>query len=246
MKFLFLVCFFAMYSEFYSQVSINQDGSTPDASAILDLNSTDKGVLVPRISDTSSVTNPADGLMIFYTETNSFWYYNGNKWQRLEIGSSFESSSNGPSSIFYNGKIMEVSHQLASLPWSPSLATVSTVTTDGVRNTDAITAVHGAGSYCSYYCDTLTDAGRDDWYSPSRDELIGIGMQWYMLPGALTNPSSWSVNEFWSSTQATSVGTQYGLALTIEEIFQAGANPASISSKGDLKTSNKVCVCVRK
>ncbi|SFN12505.1 hypothetical protein SAMN05421594_1178 [Chryseobacterium oleae] len=48
-----------------AQVGINT--TTPDASSALDVTSTSKGVLLPRISNLSSITNPATGLVIFDT-----------------------------------------------------------------------------------------------------------------------------------------------------------------------------------
>ncbi|UWX60757.1 hypothetical protein N0B40_00470 [Chryseobacterium oranimense] len=48
-----------------AQVGINT--STPDPSSVLDITSTSKGMLLPRISNLSSVTNPATGLVIFDT-----------------------------------------------------------------------------------------------------------------------------------------------------------------------------------
>ncbi|GAB0156023.1 hypothetical protein CHRYSEOSP005_12850 [Chryseobacterium sp. Alg-005] len=48
-----------------AQVGINT--TTPDTSAILDVSSTSKGVLLPRISNLASVSNPATGLVIFDT-----------------------------------------------------------------------------------------------------------------------------------------------------------------------------------
>lgn len=48
-----------------AQVGINT--TAPDASSVLDIASTSKGVLLPRITNLSSVTNPATGLVIFDT-----------------------------------------------------------------------------------------------------------------------------------------------------------------------------------
>ena len=45
-------------------------GTTPDASAMLDVISTGKGVLIPRIADPASVATPATGLIIFNTTLN--------------------------------------------------------------------------------------------------------------------------------------------------------------------------------
>lgn len=48
-----------------AQVGINT--TTPNTSSVLDINSTTKGVLLPRISNLASVTTPATGLVIFDT-----------------------------------------------------------------------------------------------------------------------------------------------------------------------------------
>ncbi|KMQ67880.1 hypothetical protein ACM39_11100 [Chryseobacterium sp. FH2] len=54
-----------VYGTMYAQVGINT--TSPDSSSALDVTSTSKGVLLPRISNTSSITNPATGLVIFDT-----------------------------------------------------------------------------------------------------------------------------------------------------------------------------------
>jgi len=53
-------------------IAINEDGSSPDASSILDLKSSNKGLLIPRMITTemSAITTPAKGLLIYNTQTN--------------------------------------------------------------------------------------------------------------------------------------------------------------------------------
>lgn len=72
-------------------ISINETGALPDNSAILDVASQTKGILIPRMtsSQRSQVQNPATGLLVYDTNENSFWYYNGNQW--TEIGGSVQS-----------------------------------------------------------------------------------------------------------------------------------------------------------
>jgi hypothetical protein len=60
-------------------VGISDDGSSPEASAMLDVKSADKGLLIPR-ADTSAITSPATGLMLFQPSDNRFYYYNGTTW----------------------------------------------------------------------------------------------------------------------------------------------------------------------
>lgn len=72
-----------------AQVSINTDGTDPDGSAMLDVKSTDKGILLPRLTTAqrTGITNPATGLLVFDNETNSFWFYDGANWTELRHGS---------------------------------------------------------------------------------------------------------------------------------------------------------------
>jgi hypothetical protein len=55
---------------------------TPDPSAILEVSSTNKGVLLPRLTSAqkNGIASPAQGLFIFDTTTESFWYYDGTQW----------------------------------------------------------------------------------------------------------------------------------------------------------------------
>ena len=68
-----------------AQIAINTDGSTPDASAMLEVSSTDKGMLIPRMttSQRANISNPATGLMVYDTDFNSFWYYANSTWNNL-------------------------------------------------------------------------------------------------------------------------------------------------------------------
>jgi len=67
---------------FTQSFSINTDGSTAHNSAILDIKSTTKGLLIPRLTTVQklAIINPAEGLNIYDTDTKSFWFYNGTDW----------------------------------------------------------------------------------------------------------------------------------------------------------------------
>ncbi len=63
--------------------------NNPDASAVLDIVSTSKGLLIPRVTLSSTLTNPspvsnpATGLMVFNSGSNQpagFYYWSGSKW----------------------------------------------------------------------------------------------------------------------------------------------------------------------
>jgi hypothetical protein len=62
-------------------VAINSDGSAADGSAMLDVKASDKGILIPRVALTTSVTSPVNGLLVYQTGgTPGFYYYNGSAW----------------------------------------------------------------------------------------------------------------------------------------------------------------------
>lgn len=57
--------------------------TAPHASSILHLNSTNSGLLIPRMTSVQkySIVNPATGLLIYQTDiTPGFWYYTGTIW----------------------------------------------------------------------------------------------------------------------------------------------------------------------
>ena len=66
----------------YAQVGI---GTTdPNGSAALDITSTTKGLLIPRMlaGDRTAIDTPATGLMVYQTDgTAGFYYYNGSSWE---------------------------------------------------------------------------------------------------------------------------------------------------------------------
>lgn len=67
---------------FSQGVGINASGVSPNASAGLDVDFSDKGFLPPRLSTTqrNAITNPAPGLTIYNTTVNCLQWWNGTLW----------------------------------------------------------------------------------------------------------------------------------------------------------------------
>lgn len=84
-----LFIFFNSVVSFAQSVAINNDGSTADASAMLDVKSSFKGLLIPRMTsgERIAIAAPANGLMVFDISTNQCWLYNGSAWNPLSAGS---------------------------------------------------------------------------------------------------------------------------------------------------------------
>ena len=70
----------------FAQVAVNTDGSTPNSSAMLDVQSSTKGMLIPRMTQTqrTAIASPETGLMVYQTDaTTGFYFYNGTVWTQL-------------------------------------------------------------------------------------------------------------------------------------------------------------------
>ncbi len=69
-----------------TSVAVNPGGASAHASAALDVASTEKGILIPRMTKTErdAIASPATGLMIFQTDgTSGFYYYTGSAWSQV-------------------------------------------------------------------------------------------------------------------------------------------------------------------
>ena len=63
----------------FAQVGINADNSVPEPSAMLDVKSVTKGVLVPRMTaaQRDAISSPATGLLVFCTDNNQYYSNKG-------------------------------------------------------------------------------------------------------------------------------------------------------------------------
>jgi hypothetical protein len=85
---------------FGQNVAITDDeGHTADPTAMLDVKSASKGMLVPRLTTTqrNGITDPAPGLLVFDSTVGSFFYYFGGQWTNLSTGDIWDKSG---SSVF--------------------------------------------------------------------------------------------------------------------------------------------------
>lgn len=66
-------------------VNVGIGTDTPNASALLELTSTNKGFLAPRMTTTqrNAISSPATGLIVFNSSTNKINFYNGSSWEAV-------------------------------------------------------------------------------------------------------------------------------------------------------------------
>ena len=77
---------------FAQGVGINTTGADADASAMLDVSSTTKGFLPPRMTEAekNAISSPATGLLVYQTDgTSGLYYHNGSSWETFAVGTHF-------------------------------------------------------------------------------------------------------------------------------------------------------------
>jgi hypothetical protein len=84
-------------SAVYAQQNVGIGTNTPNNSAILDLTATNKGLLIPRMTSIqrTAIVTPATGLLVFDTDFDQFWYFDGTQWIPLTVGTG-PAGPNGP------------------------------------------------------------------------------------------------------------------------------------------------------
>lgn len=196
------VLFFITSIVVRGQVGIGTNA--PDNSAVLDVKSTNKGVLIPRVAltgtgDVTTIADPANGLMVYNTATantgstkviaNNFYYFNGTAWKLvlnddLEIPNDFI-----PELVF-------------SATFKPQSA--------GLGGTYYLSDDFGAGIRYVKYDNVLLGS---DYFDSSTYEFIAPSNGYYEISGTLTlrgSVAGSSLLRYGVSKPFTTTPTSYG------------------------------------
>jgi sporulation protein YlmC with PRC-barrel domain len=82
--FLTLVAFATFTTVSFAQIGVNSDNSAPHPSAQLDIKSSDKGLLIPRLTtlERNGIQSPEIGLMVFDKDLQEIFIYNSDGWKQ--------------------------------------------------------------------------------------------------------------------------------------------------------------------
>ncbi|MGZ5134731.1 MAG: hypothetical protein ACXWCG_06265, partial [Flavitalea sp.] len=87
MKILFTLFHYLLLNTSYlfSQ-SVGIGTTNPNSDAQLDVSSTEKGILIPRLTSTqrNNIVRPTEGLMIYNTTTNNYNVFDGSSWKAMQ------------------------------------------------------------------------------------------------------------------------------------------------------------------
>jgi len=202
-------------------VGIGSESFTPHESAMLEVQATDKGMLVPRVdiedlSTAAPVANPAVSLLVYNTNETTgegFYYWNGTEWALLSgsssggIGKRYLGEEYLGGIIFYlyydddgdqRGLIVSI-NETTTFWQHPSFTTGANKRRDGVYNTNMIT-----GSPAKNW---ITNNFSSEWYLPSIDELGLLYQNRFYVNLALhsmSNATPFIATFYWSSTEINS------------------------------------------
>jgi len=234
----------------YAQVGVGT--TTPNASSALDITSTTKGLLMPRMTETQrdAISSPATGLMIYQTDgTAGFYYYNGSSWEGFQTQNTnnairvgdflqggvvfhlFEEGETGYVAGQIHGLIAAVADQSSGIRWYngsfDTTGATGTVIGTGATNTTTIIREQGPTetSYAAGLARAYTGGGHTDWFLPSKDELNKMYLNKATINtiAAANSGSDFSTNSYWSSTEIDNYNAWY-------QVFGAGGQGASWKS----------------
>ncbi len=89
LKSVFLIVLISILGNITSNAQVGIGTVTPNASSILDVTSTTKGMLTPRMTTAqkTAIVTPTDGLIVYDTDLKSFYYYNSTTSLWVKINS---------------------------------------------------------------------------------------------------------------------------------------------------------------
>ena len=139
-----------MSAQMNGQVGIGANTFTPDNSALLELQSTNSGLLLPRMTTAqrNAISNPAQSLIIYNLTTKCVEIYESNQWQAIWcdcIGFSVTASAS-PSTINSGQSSVLTASGASTYSWSHSLGTGSSKTVSPTSTTTySVTGTSTAG-----------------------------------------------------------------------------------------------------
>lgn len=124
-------------------MGINSNSTAPNANAILDITSTSKGILIPRMTTTErNAISATTGLNVYDITTKSFWFHDGTAWQPMNPSWDTDESKTY-THAFNNSSVLGI----GAVPLPTQGSSGGTVTNGrlqitGIQNGDQLSLIH--------------------------------------------------------------------------------------------------------
>ena len=239
-------CFWVGGSLLYGQMVIG--GSTPSPSAILDLQSTSKGLLPPRMTTAQrdAIANPAKGLIFFNTTENCIQINTGEPsapaWKNLSVGETLPETGNVVGNILYwdgtawvrvaagqPGQVLTLSQGGIPIWTGVSLATVTTTAASSITTSTAVVGgnvtADGGSSVLSKGVVYGTSTG-----PTLANSVINLGSGVGSFSGTISGLSPGTVYYF-RAFATNGIGTAYGNEYSFSTNTGSGSGSTPIAMK---------------
>lgn len=199
MKKITLAFLLMIFCNGFVKAQIGIGTSSPNAKAALEVYSTSKGFLPPRLTyaEKIAITSPPAGLVLWCSNCGSngeLQVYNGNDWvnmvgstaspEVIRVGNPYlggivayilVSGDPGYNASVQHGLIATTADKTAAI-WgcSGTSITTSEAIGSGNSNTTAIITTCTTAGIAAKVCADLVEGGYSDWYLPSRNELTKL------------------------------------------------------------------------
>jgi hypothetical protein len=208
-------------------VSINTTGAAPAGSAMLDVSSSSKGLLIPRVTltgttDATTITSAATSLLVYNTATTSdvtpgYYYWDGSIWVRLTASSDPDKSYN---MVTKSGNTTLLKTENMVLASGDITLTLPTVTSD---DNGLEIAVKNVGGYMDYV--TIVPAS-----TKTIDNNVSVSLTRWRGMTFIANGTNWIVKEKQAITDNQLEVSETGSFSSIAEVVSfLGAHMTSDS-----------------
>ena len=225
----------------FSMQVVAQSGigtSTPHASAKLDVSATNKGFLPPRVTltsvtDVSTISTPATGLLIYNTGNNiglaaGYYYWNGGSWATI-------ATSGGSGSVAAEYGAQFLSSNVSITSGTPVDVISFTLPSAGIWEVITFLRAQGAPGFASEFA--IYDASNN--LVPNSEILPAYGENASTGTGIIRIETSGSAVykvRAWASTGAFNVTSDFNGRTGVTWKKISGNSPMTVINFGDVKT----------
>lgn len=262
MKFLHFIISCCCLLPVQAQVGIGTN--SPNSSSVLELNSITKGLLIPRMTaaQRTAITTPAAGLLVFDTDADNFYFYNGSAWVQA-IGPAGTNGTNGKTILsgttvpgagigvagdFYLNTATSVLYGPKTTTWPAGVSLIGAQGPAGTDGTNGFTILNGTtvpsaglGVNGDFYLRTTNS----QFYGPKTAGAWGAGVSLIGAQGA-QGPSGGTNNFTIASTTLTTLtaSANWGMYPKVQITIPAAGTLMNITvSMSTATLNNQEVIC---